>query len=200
MKVLLKEEELSDKELLNQFRQGSKAAFEALYNRYFPRLYQHAFKMLKDQDEAQDLVQELFTSFWVKGKDLDLTTSISSYLYAATRNRVLNLFEHNRVHDHYISSLGEFLSYVEVSVDELVIEKELAEIIEGEVRQMPPKMREIFELSRKEDLSHKEIADYLEISDKTVKKQISNALKILRMKISYSVIFAQACTEFINLL
>lgn len=199
MKVLLKEEELSDKELLNQFRQGSKAAFEALYNRYFPRLYQHAFKMLKDQDEAQDIVQELFTSFWVKGKDLDLTANVSSYLYAATRNRVLNLFEHNRVHDHYISSLGEFLSYVEVSVDELVIEKELAEIIEGEVRQMPPKMREIFELSRKEDLSHKEIADYLEISDKTVKKQISNALKILRMKISYSVIFAQACIEFINL-
>lgn len=199
MKVLLKEEELSDKELLNQFRQGSKLAFEALYNRYFPRLYQHAFKMLKDQDEAQDLVQELFTSFWVKGKDLDLTANVSSYLYAATRNRVLNLFEHNRVHDHYISSLGEFLSYVEVSVDELVIEKELAEIIEGEVRQMPPKMREIFELSRKDDLSHKEIADYLEISDKTVKKQISNALKILRMKISYSVIFAQAWIEFINL-
>ena len=198
MKAFFKEDILSDKELLNQFQQGSKAAFEALYNRYFPRLYRHAFKMLKDQDEAQDLIQELFTSFWIKGRELDLTTSVSSYLYAATRNRVLNLFEHNRVHDHYVSSLGEFLSTVEMSVDEVVIEKELAEIIESEIKQMPSKMREIFELSRKEDLSHKEIADYLAISDKTVKKQISNALKILRMKISYSLVFAQAWIEIVN--
>ncbi|SEJ02206.1 RNA polymerase sigma-70 factor, ECF subfamily [Dyadobacter koreensis] len=198
MKAFFKEDILSDNELLGQFQQGSTVAFEALYSRYFPRLYQHAFKMLKDQDEAQDLIQELFTSFWIKGRELDLTTSVSSYLYAATRNRVLNLFEHNRVHDHYVSSLGEFLSTVEMSVDEVVIEKELAEIIESEIKQMPSKMREIFELSRKEDLSHKEIADYLAISDKTVKKQISNALKILRMKISYSLVFAQACIEFIN--
>jgi len=198
MKILLKEEEISDKELLHQFQQGSKAAFEALYNRYFPRLYHHAYKMLKDQDEAQDLIQELFTSFWIKGKELDLITSVSSYFYASTRNRILNIFEHNRVHDHYVLSLGEFLSSVEMCVDELVIEKELAEIIEGEIKQMPPKMREIFELSRKEDLSHKEIADYLAISDKTVKKQISNALKILRMKISYSLVFAQAWIEIVN--
>jgi RNA polymerase sigma-70 factor (ECF subfamily) len=197
MKTILKEGQ-SDKELLDLFQQGSMAAFEELYNRYFQRLYLHACKMLGNQDEAKDLIQELFTSFWIKGRDLALTTSVSSYLYASTRNRVLNIFEHNRVHDHYISSFGAFLSTVELSVDEVVIERELAEIIEGEIKQMPPKMREIFELSRKEELSYREIAEFLSISDKTVKKQISNGLKILRMKISYGLFFVQACLQFVS--
>lgn len=189
---------MTDRELLTDFQHGSEVAFEAIYNRYFPRLYLHALKMLRDEDEAQDVIQELFTAFWTKGRDIGINTSLSSYLYASTRNRVLNIFEHNRVHDHYIASLGEFLSMVESSVDELVIEQELAGIIEEEVRRMPPKMREVFELSRNENLSHREIGELLAISDKTVKKQVSKALKILKLKISYGLVLMQAYAHLLN--
>ncbi|MGN7889882.1 RNA polymerase sigma factor [Dyadobacter endophyticus] len=197
MSALLKEAP-SDRQLLTEFQHGSEAAFEAIYNRYFPRLYPHALKMLRDPDEAQDLIQELFTAFWTKGRELDLTTSLSAYLYASTRNRVLNVFEHNRVHDHYVESLGHYLATVEASVDELVIEKELAEIIDAEISQMPPKMREIFELSRRENLSHREIAEMLSVSDKTVKKQVSKALKILKLKISYGFLLLEAYAQLIH--
>ena len=197
MKTLLNEAP-TDRQLLSEFQRGSERAFEVIYNRYFPRLYLHALKMLRDPDEAQDLIQELFTAFWTKGRELDLTTSLSSYLYASTRNRVLNIFEHNRVHDHYIASLGEYLSNVESSVDEIIIEKELAEIIEAEIRRMPPKMREIFEMSRHENRSHREIAEMLSISDKTVKKQVSKALKILKLKISYGLVLIQAYSQLLS--
>nr|WP_295922276.1 RNA polymerase sigma-70 factor [uncultured Dyadobacter sp.] len=196
MNTLLKEAP-SDRQLLHEFQQGSELAFKAIYNRYFPRLYLHALKMLRDPDDAQDLVQELFTAFWIKGRELDLTTSLSAYLYASTRNRVLNIFEHNRVHDHYIVSLGQYLSTVESSVDELVIEQELTEIIEAEIRRMPPRMREIFEFSRHDNLSHREIAEILSISDKTVKKQVSKALKILKLKISYGILLIEAYAQFL---
>lgn len=176
---------LNDADLLAKCNEGNKAAFAEIYDRYWGLLYIHAFKMLRNEDEAKDLVQELFTSVWLKSASLQLTTTLSAYLYASIRNRVLNQIAHNTIRENYLASLSEYLTASEPLLTDYILEKELAVLIEKEVKALPEKMRQVFEMSRKENLSHKEIALKLHISDKTVKKQVGNALKVLRFRLSH---------------
>ncbi|MNY64348.1 RNA polymerase sigma factor [compost metagenome] len=90
----------------------------------------------------------------------------------------------------YISSISEFAEKDNCITDHLVREKELSALIEREILALPPKMREVFELSRKGNLTHKEIAVKLNISEKTVKKQVNNSLKVLRTKLGSAVFTA----------
>lgn len=176
-------EEQSDQDLLTLIREDDDRAFAVLYQRYSGVLYLHACRLLEDEDEAKDALQELFTKLWVKRSELELRTSLSSYLYTALRNQILDTFAHRKIKEKYIDSLQQFLDEGECMTDNYIREKELSELIEKEVALLPEKMRTVFELSRKVYLSYKEIAFELDISDKTVKKQINNALKILRHKL-----------------
>jgi len=170
----------SDLELLSRVREGDESAFEAIYKRYYSLLYIHACKLLKESGEAEDCVQEVFSGLWQKAGQLEISVSLSSYLYTSIRNRVLNRIEHKRVKDAYLFSMQRFMKEGVSITDEELRVRELTALIEREIAALPEKMREVFELSRREELSHKEIAEKLNISDKTVKKQVSNALKILR--------------------
>ncbi|HWK06748.1 MAG TPA: RNA polymerase sigma-70 factor [Puia sp.] len=173
----------NDQVLLTLIKEGDEFAFKAVYERYFHLLYIHACKILKEPAEAEDTIQEVFSSLWLKAGQIQLTTSLSAYLYAATRNRVLNLIERKKVRTAYVLSIQEFMKEGVYLTDEQVRERELAAIIEKEIAALPEKMRIVFELSRKGELSHKEIAEMLNISEKTVKKQVQNALKILRSRL-----------------
>jgi len=172
-----------DIELIDLIKAGNHAAFFALYERYKVVLYLHAKRMLDDEDETKDVIQEIFTTLWDKRAVLTIGTSVKSYLYTATRNKVLNLLTHRKFEINYLNSLQKVIDLTENGVEDQIREKQLIKMIESEIEQLPIKMRQVFELSRKQHLSHKEIAEQLNISDKTVKKQINNAIKILRRKI-----------------
>lgn len=176
---------VTDNDLINHIRQGSNGAFEEVYDRYWGMMYIHAYKMLKDEDDAKDVVQELFTNLWANCSALELRVSLKAYLHTALRNRILNLFNSQKVRNSYVESLSLYFQEQHLVAEERFREKELGHIIEQEISNLPEKMRNVFELSRKKHLSHKEIAAELQISDKTVKKQINNAIKILKLKISY---------------
>ncbi len=176
----------SDQELAALLVKGDSTAFAMIYNRYKASLYLHAFRTLRDEDEATDLVQEVFTNLWEKRESFSLKTSIASYLYGAVRNRVFNTIAHQKITSDYANSIQTFLDKGEFITDDLIREKELATIIDKEIAQLPEKMREVFLLSRNTDLSYKKIGEQLKISDKTVKKQVGNAVKILREKIKGS--------------
>lgn len=178
--------ESTDTELTTLIKGGSQLAFSEIYNRYWTVLYLHARKMLRNDEEAKDVVQELFTHLWKNSAELNFNTSLSSYLYRATRNKILNLIEHKRIVSDYQKSLMAFLDEGELITEEHIIEKQLFETIEREIQLLPPKMREVFELSRKQHLSYKEIGEQLGISDHTVKRQVSNALGILKTKLGVS--------------
>ncbi|OOQ56727.1 RNA polymerase sigma factor [Mucilaginibacter pedocola] len=175
--------DISDQDLVSLLREGNKDAYTEIYNRYKWLLHAHAYKKLGDRDAANDLVQELFTSLWTRRGDIVLISTLSAYLYTAVRNRVLNMMEHKQVESKYIDSLAAYTSNYVAGTDHLVREKQLMAIIETEIAALPPKMREVFELSRKSHLSHKEIAEQLNISEETVKKQVKNALKVLRVRL-----------------
>ena len=174
---------MSDEALLTEFQAGNIQAFELIYDRYKGLLYIHAYKMLRDEDEAKDVVQELFAKLYTKANTLYLKNTLSAYLYTSVRNQILDVIAHRRIKTEYLASLGEFLDVGAYTTDQFMREKELAFQIEKEVSMLPEKMRLIFEMSRKGSLSHKEIAARLDISDKTVKKQINNAIKLIKVKL-----------------
>ena len=112
-----------------------------------------------------------------------VSTNLAGYLYPAIRYRIFDLFAHEKVEAKYLLSINDFISNRSISnTDHLIREKELKAHIEKEIQALPPKMRRIFEMSRKEHLSHKEIAEITETSENNVSKQIGIALKILRTK------------------
>jgi RNA polymerase sigma-70 factor (ECF subfamily) len=173
----------TDQTLLTLLKQGDKGAYTVIYDRYKNLLYNHAYKKLGDPEEVKDVLQELFTNLWNKRADIPVAMNLSGYLYAGIRNRVLNLLSHKEVENKYLSSIQRFTPQEDYSTDLAIREKEMADLIQKEIDQLPPKMREVFLLSRKENLSHQEIAGQLSISEQTVAKQVTNALRILRLRL-----------------
>ncbi|WP_316811280.1 RNA polymerase sigma-70 factor [Pedobacter heparinus] len=174
----------TDQELAALLKRADDAAFTEIYHRYKGVLYVHALKLLKDEDEAQDVVQDLYTTLWQKAADINLEIPLKAYLYKAVKNRIFDLFSRQKLSENYLAKFAEVVEQGVWVTDDKIREKELMAAIDEGMALMPEKMREVFEMSRLLNMSHKQIASELDISDKTVKTQVHNALKILRLKIN----------------
>lgn len=174
----------TDQQLVVLLKEGKQGAFTEIYDRYWALMYIHVYKMLRDKEETKDLLQDVFSSLWLKSSELKVETKLSGHLYLSARNRVFNLIQRNKVKSDYLGSIAMFLSEAGTETMEKLNEKDLINVIESEIKNLPEKMREIFELSRKKNLTHKQIAEKLNLSDQTVRKQVQNALRILRLKLN----------------
>lgn len=175
---------LTDQQLTAMLLNGNEVAYTEIFERYNKLLIKHAYHLLQSSDEAGDLVQDVFLVLWQKRDQLIFKSSLSSYLYISVRNRVFDLLSHQKVVARYAEAIGNFMEQGNSISDANLRERELAEIIEKEIAALPKKMREVFLLSRREELSYKEIGEHLNISDQTAKLQVHNAIKILKLKIS----------------
>ncbi len=173
-----------DTALVSLLNTGDHDAFAEIYNRYVELLYRHAHKVLNDTDACNDVVQDVFLAVWNKHETLQIKDSLSAYLYRAVRNRVLDYVSRQVVADRYVDSIRDFASQGLCLTEESIREKELLALIEAEKAKLPPRTRHVFELNREQDLSYKEIGEQLHISEKTVKKQVHNALRAIRLKMS----------------
>jgi len=182
--MMIRYKTLNDEELLRMLKASDQLAYTEIYNRYHYLMLNHAYKKLRDEELAKDVIQELFTSLWVRREQDIKAANLAGYLYTAARNRILDIFAHQKVQSSYVeSSLQDFAQNGNyANTDHLIREKEFRNYIEKEIQALPKKMREIFELSRKGNMSHKEIAEHLNTSEHNVSKQISNAIKILKNK------------------
>ncbi len=173
---------LSDEALFELLKEGRKDAYEEIYHRFKGVLYAHAYRMLGDREEVRDLLQEVFVVLWSKREELFIK-NVSAYLYSSIRNRVIDRASRQRNRNKYLESISFYAEHHSYQVpDRILYEKELRTLIEAEVEALPERMRLVFQMSRKEHLSHKEIGEKLGISETTVRKQVNNALKILRSK------------------
>lgn len=172
----------TDQELLERLKKGDELAYKEIYTRYWPLLFRHSIKVLHDEDQAMDVVQDIFTSFWLNHASLSQDTSLASYFYTATRNRALNMINREKSKERYLESLQSYINKGEYITDNEVNFNELSAEIESEISKLPPRMREIFELRQNAGLSYKQIAIQLGISNETVKTQVARALKSLRSK------------------
>ncbi|MGM9477574.1 RNA polymerase sigma factor [Pedobacter sp. GSP4] len=180
---------LTDHELFVLMQDGDKCAFEEIYARFNGLLYIYACKMIPDREDAKDIVQEIFVYLW-SNPNIKVKTQLSAYLYTAVRYKIFDWLDKNKSRSNYLQSLTEFADQGDYVTDNYIREREFASLIEKEVSLLPPKMRVIFEMSRLQHLTQKEIAEVLHLSDKTVKKQMSNALKVLRLKLTSFLLLA----------
>ncbi|WP_316794111.1 RNA polymerase sigma factor [Pedobacter frigoris] len=174
----------SEQELIFLLKKKDELAFTEIYRRYWHMLYLHAFKILAEQDEAKDMVQDLFFAFWEKSAELDVKTNLKGYLYRGMRNRVLNAVRRNKTNSNFMDLIAAEMDELDNKTIETIDERQLMALIDAEVAQLSPKSREIFEMSRKEFLNNKEIAERLGMTEEAVKKQIQRSVKLLKLKLS----------------
>jgi len=174
---------LSDQELAELLKEGDREAFTEIYDRYAPKVYYQINQIVRNAETAKDLVQDLFITIWNKAGHIKANANLGGYLYIAAQNSVLKYIRDNRLQVDYLDSLSELADEITEEQNGDYDIEVLYNLIEIEISKLPEKMRTIFELSRRGDLSYKQIAAELGIADNTVKKQVSNALKIIRTNV-----------------
>lgn len=172
--------DLSDEELLILFQDENVAVFEALYNRYWSVMYSAAYRRVQSREIAQEIVQNVFTSLWVNRRELRIQSSLQAYLLSAVKYKVINHFEKEMVRRSYSEQLLATSTIATNFTEETILFEDLTAQLEEELANLPPRCREVFQLSRREFKTNKEIAEQLGISEKTVENQLTKALKILK--------------------
>jgi RNA polymerase sigma-70 factor, ECF subfamily len=164
--------------LLDLIKAGNINAFENLFNSHYSALCIYASKVLGDMDEARDIVQNVFVTFYVNRNAIEVTSSLRSYLYKSVYHACLNHLKKVKLHRRHHEHLKYQLPFSDDH--DALVNSELEEKIWGVVQRLPEQCRRIFEMNRFEGRKNREIAVTLGISIRTVETQISKALKILR--------------------
>jgi len=180
----------TDVQLAGLFELGDIGAFEEIYNRYWLKLYSAAYKRLKEREAAKEIVQDFFTNFWINREQVKIQTSLQGYLFTSIKYLVLNYKRAEAVRNSYAGVLLMVNSSFDNSTEESYDYKELLERVEVEVNHLPPKCRNVFELSRKQYKTNKEIAQLMGISEKTVENHLTKALRYLRVNLNSVLLLA----------
>lgn len=184
-----------ERSLILRLIEGDEDAFCELYATYKNRLIYFAMRFLKSREYAEDVFQDAFTVVWQSRRFINPDASFSSYLYTIMRNRILNQLR-NAANEEELkeSILSQALDYTEDTKREVML-NDLKSLISHALQQLTPRQREIFEMSREAQLSHKEIADKLGISINTVQEHISTSLKLIR-----TYLIKYSGSEYVDLL
>ncbi|MDE3743470.1 RNA polymerase sigma factor [Maribacter polysaccharolyticus] len=161
---------------------GEEKAYIFLLEKYHRQLNAYALTLTHEQALAQDLVQNVFLKTWKSRKKLNPQFSIRNFLYKCVYNEFLNNYQKNKAVVLLNKKYIEYAHEVAEEIDDNIIDK-MMEIVNKEIRKLPPKCQRIFILSKKEGLTNNEIADYLNISIKTVEAQITKAFGILKTEL-----------------
>ena len=166
------------------------AAFEQVFKTYFKCLHSYAYTILKNDAEAEDIVQKLFVKFWERHEDLySIPGSLNAYLYRAVHNESLNYLKHQKVKASYQLHVAYSMKNETEQPAKKIFAAELEQKIQEALNQLPEQCRSIFQMSRFDELKYREIADKLGISIKTVENHMGKALKLLRIKLAEFLIF-----------
>lgn len=173
---------LNDQQLVALLKEDNRDAFTEIYKRYGKDLtrFTVAHSRLHDLDEAGDILHDLFVWLWERRHQLDAALNLKSYLYTATRYRVIDHIRKNSSHQRYAAFLQALETSYAQSADQQLEAKELQKALEDSLSKLSPRIQEIYRLSRHEHLSVKQIAEKLGISEQTVKNQLTTALKYLK--------------------
>lgn len=173
-----------DEKLLLLLKQGDESAFESIYWKYSAWIYNFANTLLYDRLSAEDITQTVFLKVWEKHEDINPNDSFESYLFTIARNLIYKETEKRLSCEKVFEVLNQKLRKEDTLTEQQIETKSLREYIDSLIEQLPPARKEIYKLSRVEHLSNKEIAEKLNLSEKTVETQIYRALQYLKFKLS----------------
>jgi RNA polymerase sigma-70 factor (family 1) len=176
-------ENISDILLLQQIKNGDHSAFDVLFERYWKKLYQSAQARVRDEEVAQDIVQEIFIKLWDRRRELEIKTSFENYLLNAVRFNVISHYRSKKVTEANLQSALDRVTVLEESIHSLSDYLELEKVLQDAVEQMPGMLKQVYQL-RSENLSIKEIAGELGLADQTVKNYITEASRRLRITVA----------------
>lgn len=165
---------------------NDKGAFTEIYNRYWKKLLAVARHKLERLEDAEEIVQDIFVNLWNRRNDIQINSSLNNYLAVSVKYRVIKTLDKYFNRQHYINTLVAS-SFVDDSTQEWLQFNELFGQLNHYVGDLPEKCRLVFKLSRDLGYSQKQIAEELQISEKTVEAHMGKAIKVLRAKLSHFI-------------
>ncbi len=172
--------------LLAQLMQGNEFALKLAYDQYADMVYQLSFNILKQEEHAEEIVQDTFIQLWEVRNDLDKESNLKAFLFVIARNKSFNRLKTLKRQKQLFEKLLNTEEYTHYISPNPLAEKEVNELAEKIISKLPPQQQLVFRLSRFEGLTHKEIAQTLSISSNTVKNHLIAALKSLRVELQKS--------------
>src|SRR5690606_10968815 len=169
-------------EYIIRMRTGDQAAFKAIFLFYEKRLYSFSFRFLKDREQAEEILQEVFLNLWINREKIDSSYPLGSFLYTVTRRLTLNYLRQAANSQKLKEKLWISIKESQNETEEAVLLADLKRQINQSVQKLPRQQQLVFRLSRDEGLSHEEIAQRLRISSNTVKNHLVQALKRIRLQ------------------
>lgn len=175
----------TDEQLVHLLKKDNRSAFTEIYNRYSKGLagFISQSSKLHDLDDAKDVLHDLFVWLWEQRHHLIVKGSLKSYLFTAVRYRIIDAVRKNSSREKYADLLTQMAHNYAHNPQQHLEAKELSQLLTVALQELPPRIQEIYKLSREEHLTSKEIAEQLNISEQTVKNQLTTALKHLKESI-----------------
>lgn len=166
--------------LLQKLRDGDIKALEVIFNRHYTDLCRYLLLLFKNQLIVEHIAQDIFVYIWENRETLEIKKSIKSYLYTAGRYKALNEIRNLKRREAIKTDIVSSTNDTEASTDTVMEIKEMEQLIENAISTLPNRCQQIFRLSREEEMSYKQIAEFLNISVNTVEGQMAIALKKMR--------------------
>ncbi len=175
---------LNDLLVLKKIKEGDIKTFEEVFRHYYAPLCFYSFGITGRKDVAEEIIQELFYVLWKDRQDIQVLRSVKNYLYGAVRNQSLQYLEHRHVQERHRQSVLQTAESEQNLTPDLQLEyKELENVINRTLKQLPERRLKIFRMHRIEGKKYKEIADYLAVSVKTIEAEMTKAYQVLRQEI-----------------
>jgi len=176
--------ECSDSTVIALLKEGSEKVFEWVFKTHFKSLHAYAYTFLKDDELAEEVVQNIFCRVWEKRDQLKTDGSIKAYLYRAVHNESLNYIKHQKVKANFETYYSGQMDEQNEHASDKVMTGELENRIRQAMLELPQQCRIIFQMSRFEALKYQQIADQMGLSVKTIENQMGKALKLMRLKLA----------------
>lgn len=169
---------ITGQDLVDIIQEGQVRAFTDFYTLFFQKLVLESDKYVKDVSVAEELVQDVFMKVWENPESLEEVRSVKSYFYRSVINASINYLNRQKnIEQHHQKIAADYSEEYLMELDE---ENRLVVLLRIEIEKLPPQCKKVFKLNRFEKLKYREIADLLDISERTVENHIANALKLLR--------------------
>ncbi len=190
--------DISDQDWIKGLKENSSEIFEQLFRDMSPKLYRFAYAYLMNAHIAEDVVQDVFMKLWTTASSLPDETNIHSYLYSSVKNSCLNYYKHFKVEDSHKTKLTEallFAGFLEYEDNQMLFEK-----VQECLQRLPKQQRKVLELKIFQNMSYKEIALELNISEVSVHTHIKRAYKFIRESVPLIYVFLLLNPHFPSLL
>lgn len=181
----MKKELEKDFLFVEKLKKGNHKAYTQLINNYYENLCGYANLFTKDPSKSEDIVQNVFVKLWVYRKKIDSNIPIKRYLHKSVYNEFIDQYRKNKsvisLEKKHLNAISAIIEDNSVDIEKLMIR------VNKEIEKLPEKCKRVFILNKKDGLTHDEIAEYLQISKKTVEGHVTRAFKILNKKLGKKI-------------